>query len=95
MSEASGFEDGDSNAGSVAGITTLPGNTNFTGTVRFVEGLSFATHLLVVVGSAEMALIQTDAPGVTVTLTPGFAIPPLGRDTFGERSRPNHFSPTG
>ena len=49
--------------------------------VRFVEGLSFATHLLVVVGSTEttveMALLQTDAPGVTVTPTPGFAIPPL------------------
>ncbi|MGZ3622674.1 MAG: acyl-CoA dehydrogenase [Ktedonobacteraceae bacterium] len=81
ISVAFGPEDGDSNAGRITGITTLDGTTNFTGTVRFVEGLSFATHLLVVVGStettAEMALIQTDAPGVTVTPTPGFAVPPL------------------
>ncbi|MGZ3617708.1 MAG: acyl-CoA dehydrogenase family protein, partial [Ktedonobacteraceae bacterium] len=66
ISVAFGPEDGDSNAGRITGITTLDGTTNFTGTVRFVEGLSFATHLLVVVGStettAEMALIQTDAP---------------------------------
>ncbi len=40
------------------------------------------THLLIAVGSSEgtdeVALIRTDAPGVMVTPTPGFAIPPLG-----------------
>jgi alkylation response protein AidB-like acyl-CoA dehydrogenase len=81
ISVAVGPEDGDSNAGSVAGITTSEGTVHFTGTVRFVEGLSFTTHLLVVVGytetTDEMALLRTDAPGVTVTPTPGFAIPPL------------------
>jgi len=81
ISVAFGPVDGDSNAGSVVVMTTRDGTTNFTGTVRFVEGLSFTTHLLVVVDSTEttgeMALLRTDAPGVTVTPTPGFAIPPL------------------
>ena len=81
ISVAFGPEDGDSNAGSVTEFTALDGTSNFTGTVRFVEGLSFTTHLLVVVGptetTVEMALLQTNTPGVTVTPTPGFAIPPL------------------
>ena len=79
---ALGLADGDGNAGNVASASSPDGTTHFTGTVRFVEGLSFATHLLVTIGlseaTEEVALIRTDAAGVTVTLTPGFAIPPLG-----------------
>ncbi len=82
ISVALGPADGDGNAGSIASSSTSDGATHFTGTVRFVEALSFATHLLVAVGSSEaieeVALIRTNAVGVTVTLTPGFAIPPLG-----------------
>lgn len=81
ISVALGPAGGDDNAGSVS-VTSTPGGTaHFTGTVRFVEGLPFTTHLLVAVGSTEttdeVALLRTDAPGVTVTPTPGFAIPPL------------------
>ncbi len=82
ISVALGPADGDSNAGSVAVTSTPGGAAHFTGTVRFVEGLSFTTHLLVAVGSVEatdeVALMRTDAPGVTATPTPGFAVPPLG-----------------
>ena len=82
ISVALGPADGDGNAGSVASASSSDGTTYFTGTIRFVEGLSFATHLLVTIGSSAategVALIRTDAAGVTVTLTPGFAIPPLG-----------------
>lgn len=81
ISVALGPADGDNNAGSVAGTTTPGGTAHFNGTVRFVEGLSFTTHLLVAVSSAEtvdeMVIMRSDDPGVTITPTPGFAIPPL------------------
>jgi alkylation response protein AidB-like acyl-CoA dehydrogenase len=81
ISVALGPADGDSNAGSVVVTATGDGAAHVTGTVRFVEGLSFATHLLVAVGSSEgtdeVAIIRTDAQGVTVTPTPGFAVPSL------------------
>ena len=82
ISVALGLADGDGSAGSVNSVSSPDGATHFSGTVRFVEGLSFATHLLVAIGSSEateeVALIRTDAAGVTATPTPGFAIPPLG-----------------
>jgi alkylation response protein AidB-like acyl-CoA dehydrogenase len=81
LSVALGPLDGDSNARSVATVKAADGTMNFSGTVRFVEGLSFTTYVLVAIGSNdtadEMALLRVDAPGVTVTPTPGFAIPPL------------------
>jgi alkylation response protein AidB-like acyl-CoA dehydrogenase len=81
ISVAFGPGDGDSKAGSVATVEATDGTMNFSGTVRFVEGLSFTAYLLVAIGSDEttneMALLRVDAPGVTVTPTPGFAVPPL------------------
>lgn len=93
ISVALGPFDGDRNAGSIAGTVAPDGTIYYTGSVRFVEGLSVATHLLAVVGSAktasEVAIIKIDAPGITVTPTPGFAIPPLGdiqlKDVPGQR----------
>jgi alkylation response protein AidB-like acyl-CoA dehydrogenase len=81
ISVALGPFDGNINAGSVAAVKATDGAMNFSGTVRFVEGLSFAAYLLVTIVSndraVEMVLLRIDAPGVTVTPTPGFSIPPL------------------
>ena len=79
ISVALGPFDGDSTAGQVEESAVTGTGSRFNGTIRFVEGLSIATHLLVAVGSTgAVALIRTDAPGLTITFTPGFAVPPLG-----------------
>src|SRR5215471_11771698 len=79
ISVALGPLDGDRNAGSIPTVKAADGTMNFSGTVRFVEGLSFTTYVLVAIGSKEtadeMALLRVDASGVTVTPTPGFAMP--------------------
>jgi alkylation response protein AidB-like acyl-CoA dehydrogenase len=78
ISLALGAYDGDDRAGR---SDVLPGSgkdPRLIGALRFAEGLSIATHLLVVVASdTAVALIRTDAPGVSVTPTPGFAVPSL------------------
>lgn len=49
-----------------------------TGTVRCVEGLEAATHLLVVCKpDSRLALLRADGRGVKVTTQPGLAMPPL------------------
>jgi acyl-CoA dehydrogenase len=77
ISLALGTYDGDIQPGHVDSVPAPGTGPHFTGTVRFVEGFPLATHLLVVVSDAAVALLRTDVPGVTVTPTPGFAVPPL------------------
>ena len=78
ISLALGTFDGDANAGQIDVASNPGADPRFTGTVRFVEGLSIATHLLVAVSDTMVALIRTDAQGMSIRPTPGFAVPPLG-----------------
>jgi alkylation response protein AidB-like acyl-CoA dehydrogenase len=75
---ALGGYDGDPAAGHVA----VRGET-LEGKVSFVEGAQTATHLLAFTDTpAGVAVIQADAPGVTMRATPGLAVPPFCELTF-------------
>ena len=54
-----------------------------TGRVAFVEGALSATHYLVLIDSpAGVAIVCADAAGLTVTATPGLAVPSLSEIVF-------------
>jgi acyl-CoA dehydrogenase len=75
---ALGAFDGDPAAGQV----DIRGNA-LSGKVSFVEGVEFATYLLVLTGApAGAAIVPNGAPGTTATATPGLAVPPFNALTF-------------
>jgi alkylation response protein AidB-like acyl-CoA dehydrogenase len=75
---ALGAFDGDAGAGRVA----VRGGT-LSGKLSFVEGAETATHFLVFTDTpAGVAVVASDAPGLTVQATPGLAVPPLAELTF-------------
>jgi alkylation response protein AidB-like acyl-CoA dehydrogenase len=54
-----------------------------TGQINFVEGMSCATHVLVFLEQGPaVAVLETGAPGMTITPTPGFAVPPVSDVAF-------------
>jgi acyl-CoA dehydrogenase len=66
----------------VAGCVELHGDA-VSGRLAFVEGTQAATHFLMLTGiSAGLAIVAKDAKGVTVTPTPGLAVPPLAEVAF-------------
>jgi alkylation response protein AidB-like acyl-CoA dehydrogenase len=79
VSIAFGENDGDNNSGTV----TLNDFGEVSGTIRGVEDTSSATHLLVFenIGS-KLVIVEKDATGVEITLTPGLAVPPLAEISF-------------
>jgi len=73
-----GAFDGDGNAGRV----TIS-NGVLSGRLAFVEGASNATHLLILAEPGPvMAIVHTSAAGMSVTPTPGHAVPPLYQVSF-------------
>jgi alkylation response protein AidB-like acyl-CoA dehydrogenase len=65
-----------------AGSVTMENNT-ITGTVKFVEGLSIATHLLVFgQPGPAVAIVDVSAAGIEITPTPGLAVPPVSNVSF-------------
>jgi acyl-CoA dehydrogenase len=75
---ALGAFDGDPAAGRV----TVHGDT-LQGKVSFVEGAQGATHLLIFTDTpAGVAMVASDARGVTMRATPGLAVPPFCELTF-------------
>jgi acyl-CoA dehydrogenase len=73
-----GALDGDAAAGEVA----VRGDV-LHGKVAFVEGVEAATHLLIVTAApAGVAVVARDAPGLTVRVTPGLAVPAFSEVTF-------------
>src|SRR5262245_6829792 len=75
---ALGAFDGDPAAGTVAMRSdTLQGK------VSFVEGAHTATHLLIFTAApAGVAVVASDAHGLTMRATPGLAVPPFCELTF-------------
>lgn len=73
---ALGAFDGDAGAGRVE----MRGDA-LTGKVCFVEGAQSATHFLVLT-DASVALVAHDATNMTITATPGLAVPPLSDIVF-------------
>ena len=75
--------DGDAGAGSAK----AEGGA-ISGHIHFVEGASIATHVLVCTDTG-VAIVKPGAPGVTVTATPGLAVPALASFAF-ERAPAEH-----
>jgi alkylation response protein AidB-like acyl-CoA dehydrogenase len=73
---ALGSFDGDSSAGRAE----MRGDALW-GKVAFVEGAQTATHV-VIFTDAGLAVAASDAPGVTIQITPGLAAPPFADLTF-------------
>jgi alkylation response protein AidB-like acyl-CoA dehydrogenase len=75
---AFGDFDADSNAGSVSFE-----NNTITGTVKFIEGMPIATHLLVFGRPGpSVAIVDAKATGIKITPTPGLAVPPVSEIVF-------------
>jgi alkylation response protein AidB-like acyl-CoA dehydrogenase len=75
---ALGAFDGDAAAGQV----DSRGDT-LSGKVSFVEGAQTATHFVVFTGKpASVAVVASGAPGLTMQVTPGLAVPPFSELTF-------------
>jgi len=75
---ALGAFDGDA----AAGAATVR-DDGLHGTLAFVEGIETATHILVFTASPSgVAVVTRDASGLTVTATPGLAVPPYSQVTF-------------
>jgi 3-oxo-4-pregnene-20-carboxyl-CoA dehydrogenase beta subunit len=75
---ALGAFDGDSAAGRVDYA-----NGALTGEISFVEGAAAATHFLVMVDEPSgLAIVPANAPGLSVTATPGLAVPALSELGF-------------
>jgi acyl-CoA dehydrogenase len=73
-----GAFDGDAGAGRVA----IRGDT-LSGKLSFVEGAQTATHFIVFADApAVVAIVAGNAPGLSVRVTPGLAVPPLAELTF-------------
>ena len=72
-----GAYDGDANAGSV---TFTDGKLS--GKLAFVEDMAVATHLLVVADGPVLTLVARNAAGLSVTATPGLAVPALSEVNF-------------
>ena len=78
---ALGAFDGDKAAGH-AGYA----NGSLNGTVRFVEDIGTATHILVLSDDpAGVAVVEAGLAGVEVISTPGLAVPPLGEMRLAAR----------
>ncbi|MDR7097570.1 acyl-CoA dehydrogenase [Hydrogenophaga laconesensis] len=55
-----------------------------TGTARFIEGASAATHFAVFADGGELCLVKADDPGVNTVLTPALGVPWLHAVTFSK-----------
>ena len=65
-----------------AGRAELRGDT-LNGKTSFVEGAQTATHFLICTdGPAGVAVVASGAPGLTMKVTPGLAVPPFTELTF-------------
>ncbi|MGH8784329.1 MAG: acyl-CoA dehydrogenase family protein [Cupriavidus necator] len=80
VSFAFGSFDGDPQAGCVQFVD---GKLN--GRIAFVEAAVHATHLLVLAEPGPvLAIVPRNAPGLTVQVTPGLAVPPLATVRFDD-----------
>jgi acyl-CoA dehydrogenase len=85
LAVALGGFDGDLAAGRVEYA-----NGSLNGRTQFVEGAGTATHFVVLIDDPSgVAIVPAGAPGLSVTATPGLAVPALSELTFA--SRPTAF----
>ncbi len=62
------------------GALTIDGG-HVDGTLDFVEDMPTATHLLLTIGT-RLVIVDRASAGLTITATPGLAVPPLSRVAF-------------